>query len=177
MSFRLDRWAKPVQHWDMTRNLRLPPGRTLFCLDVENLHGNPFFCSSQAEAIVDAVRALVPAEGGAHVVVAASSAGGCVEAGIACPAARCTWEPGTDGADRALLEILRSESIAERFAHVVIGSGDGVFAEIVRALRMSGVLVTVVSRRGSLSTKLAQTANRVLFLPTDESNEDGGTAA
>ena len=110
-------------------------------------------------------------------MVSASSAEGCLEAGIASPAARSLWQPGKDGADRALLEILRTESIAERFRHVVIGSGDGAFVDSVRELRLFGVLVTVVSRPGSLSTRLGRAANRVLLLPAEESNQSVSGAA
>jgi hypothetical protein len=71
---------------------------------------------------------------------------------------------GPDGADMALLDVLRHEDVARRFTRVVIGSGDHVFAEEAARLAAQGVCVTVVSRRHSLSRRLAMAAREVIFL-------------
>ena len=73
---------------------------------------------------------------------------------------------GPDGADLALLDVLRHENVARRFTHVAIGSGDHVFAEAAADLADQGVWVTVVSRHRSLSPRLAMAARQVIFLDT-----------
>ena len=65
---------------------------------------------------------------------------------------------GPDGADLALLDILRHENVAQRFTHVAIGSGDHRFAEDATRLAALGVWVTVASRKRSLSQRLAVAA-------------------
>jgi hypothetical protein len=49
---------------------------------------------------------------------------------------------------------------------LVIGSGDHLFAEEAARLATQGVWVTVVSRRRSLSPRLALAAREVIFLDT-----------
>ena len=72
---------------------------------------------------------------------------------------------GPDGADLALLTLLRHDRIATRFPHVVIASGDHIFAPAVTGLRASGCQVTLASRRGRLSRTLKQAASgRVIYL-------------
>jgi hypothetical protein len=61
------------------------------------------------------------------------------------------YEP--DGADLALLDVLQHEDVAERFTHVVIGSGDHLFAEEAACLAAQQVCVTVVRRCRSLPGK------------------------
>jgi len=73
---------------------------------------------------------------------------------------------GPDGADLAPLDVLQHEDVAGRFTHVVIGSGDHLFAEEAGRLAARGVCVTVVSRRGSLSAQLAREAHEVIYLDT-----------
>ena len=71
---------------------------------------------------------------------------------------------GPDGADLELLNVLLHEEVAARFTRVVIGSGDGVFARAAASLATAGVRVTVVSRRDSLSSRLAFAAGEVIYL-------------
>ena len=60
----------------------------------------------------------------------------------------------------------RHENVAQRFTHVAIGSGDYLFAEDATRLAALGVWVTIVSRQGSLSQRLAMAACEVIFLDT-----------
>ena len=62
--------------------------------------------------------------------------------------------------------MLRHENIATRFTHVVIGSGDHLFAEEAAHLAAQGVWVTVVTCQRSLSSRLALAAREVIFLDT-----------
>ena len=87
-----------------------------------------------------------------------------LNAALGWPHARYRVRSGPDGADLALLDVLRHENVAQRFTHVAIGSGDHLFAEEAARLAAQGVWVTVVSRRRSLSPRLALAAREVIFL-------------
>jgi hypothetical protein len=87
-----------------------------------------------------------------------------VNAGLGWPQAHYRIRSGADGADLALLDVLRHENVAERFTHVAIGSGDHIFAEEASRLATQGVWVTVVTRPGSLAPRLAMAAGEVIFL-------------
>ena len=61
-----------------------------------------------------------------------------VNAAIGWPHAHYRVRSGPNGADLALLDVLRYENVPTRFTHVAIGSGDGVFAEEVAGLAAAG---------------------------------------
>jgi hypothetical protein len=69
---------------------------------------------------------------------------------------------GPQGADNKLLEASPMAWVARRFDRLVVGSGDGVFAERLAAARASGLSVRIVSRPESLSGRLAR-----LDVPTE----------
>jgi hypothetical protein len=69
---------------------------------------------------------------------------------------------GPQGADKKLLEASPLSWVARRFDRLVIGSGDGVFADRLSAARASGLSVRIVSRPESLSGRLAR-----LDVPTE----------
>ncbi len=72
---------------------------------------------------------------------------------------------GPDGADLALLAVLRHDHIAARFRRVVIASGDHIFTSAVTDLATVGCQVTVASRRGRLARTLEFAADgRVIYL-------------
>jgi hypothetical protein len=89
-----------------------------------------------------------------------------LNAALGWPHAHYRIRSGPDGADLALLDVLRHEDVARRFTHVAIGSGDHLFAEEAARLAAQGVWVTVVSRRGGLSSWLERAASEVIFLDT-----------
>jgi len=94
---------------------------------------------------------------GSHVLVVQSTWSG---------PARFVRRPGPDGADFALIEAIDEEISTGRIGRVFIGSGDGRFADPVRALVREGVPVTVVSRPGALSYDLRRAARgNVLYVP------------
>jgi hypothetical protein len=69
---------------------------------------------------------------------------------------------GPQGADNKLLEASPLAWVARRFDRLVVGSGDGVFADRLVAARASGLSVRIVSRPESLSGRLAR-----LDVPTE----------
>ncbi len=58
--------------------------------------------------------------------------------------------------------------MADRFGEVVIGSGDGIFADAAAGLAAAGCWVTAVSRRKSLSAQLRFAACEVIYIDTTE---------
>src|SRR5262249_4749247 len=104
--------------------------------------------------------------GGVDQVVVASNHLTWLNAALGWPRARYRVRSGPDGADLALLDVLRYENVAGRFTHVAIGSGDHLFAGEAARLAAPGGWVTVVSRRRSLSPRLALAAREVIFLDT-----------
>ena len=59
------------------------------------------------------------------------------------------------------------EVAAERFGRVVIGSGDGIFAQAAARLQAVGTEVTVVCGEGALARRLRMAARDVRFLPRE----------
>jgi hypothetical protein len=141
------------------------PARRLHLVDIENLAGDSLPSLSkirQAQGLYTDCLAL----GAMDQVEVASSHLTLLNAALGWPHAHYRVRSGPDGADLALLDVLRHENVAKRFTHVAIGSGDHLFAEEAAHLAAQGVWVTVVSRRRSLSPRLALAAREVILLDT-----------
>lgn len=82
------------------------------------------------------------------------------------PRARKILRSGENGADLALLEVIARERIPERFASVVVASGDGIFTDAVARLGAAGVYVTAVSRPESLARTLRLASRQHVLLPS-----------
>jgi hypothetical protein len=141
------------------------PARRLHLVDIENLAGHARPSLSQVRQALGLYTAGL-AFGAMDQVEVASSHLTLLNAALGWPHARYRVRSGPDGADLALLDVLRHENVAQRFTHVAIGSGDHLFAEEAAHLAAHGVWVTVVSRRRSLSPRLALAAREVIFLDT-----------
>ena len=143
----------------------VPAGRALHLIDIENLMGGPLQGLEALGAASDAYRELVGVGPQDHVVVACNQA--------LALSAKFEWEKsrvlighGPDGADMALLRQLQSlEWVAARYDRVVVGSGDGIFAEVVGGLAEFGIPVGVASRPRALAFLLARAATFVIYLP------------
>ncbi len=132
--------------------------RTLLLVDIENLIGSGRFTATDVAAVRDQIDRLTPAT--AQAIVATSAGRTAVEAGLGWPGARLAWQPGADGADRALIEIATTEHLAARYTHVIICSGDHAFAPVAAALRRQGAHITVVTGAGRLSAALYLAADQ-----------------
>jgi hypothetical protein len=141
------------------------PARRLHLIDIENLAGDPLPSISQVREALGLYTDCL-AFGAMDQVEVASSHLTLLNAALGWPHAHYRVRSGPDGADLALLDVLRHENVAERFTHVAIGSGDRLFADGAAHLAAQGVWVTVVSRRHSLSPQLALAAREVIFLDT-----------
>src|SRR5271170_3983736 len=122
------------------------PARTLHLIDIENLAGTGRPHRHQVRALYSMYCLRVGMDAMDQVVVASGEL--TIRNGGYCwPGARCLIRPGTDGADLELLAVIEQERVAERFSHVAIASGDGIFTMAVADLAATGCQVTVVSRR------------------------------
>lgn len=132
----------------------VPVGRTLHLLDLENLAGDPRPGPSRALALVPTYLHLARWRPGDPVVVATN---GWLLRQIAfdLPAG---WQlraaNGPDGADRALLEVAPPDLVAARYHRLVVGSGDGIFSDLIARVGDRGVETGVVSIRRQLSNRL-----------------------
>jgi hypothetical protein len=134
--------------------------RALHVVDIENLLGCARPTLAEVGACYQAYRPLI-----AHdLVVVACNHGAFSSVAWAWPGARLLVRSGEDGADKALLDVLTSERVEQRFAAVAVASGDGIFAEAIGRLGGLDVSVTVVSRPESLSRRLRMAARHVLEL-------------
>ena len=130
------------------------PVRRLHLVDIENLAGASRPNLSQVHQALGRYTDCL-AFGAMDQVEVASSHLTLLNAALGWPHAHYRVRSGPDGADLALLDVLRYENVAQRFTHVVIGSGDHLFAEEAAHLAAQGVWVTVISRHRSLSLRLA----------------------
>jgi hypothetical protein len=141
------------------------PARRLHLVDIENLAGDSLPTLSQVRQ-AQGLYADCLAFGTMDQVEVASSHLTLLNAALGWPHAHYRVRSGPDGADLALLDVLRHENVTMRFTHVAIGSGDHLFAEQAAHLAAQGIWVTVVSRRRSLSPRLAVAARDVIYLDT-----------
>lgn len=140
--------------------------RSHVVVDLENLCGSSDHVPSLYSKAYQSLNSLVSLNGAQVVVAVGISAWNkCPNLGFAWPNSRLLVGRGIDGADRRLVEDLLDEPQAKRSSHVVIASGDGRFATPARELRENGVHVTVVAHAMSLSHRLRENADQVLYFP------------
>lgn len=149
----------------MTYTLPAPTDRHLILIDIENLAGCPAPSAYEIEAVIALLRSCIPGYDDDQQIVACSHHAAPAVA-FAFPSARRIWRSGRDGADLALLDVIETEGVADRYQRVTLCSGDGIFAEAVAALASRGVDVTAVSLAGHLATRLRLAARNLVLLPT-----------
>jgi len=149
-------------------------GRHLVLVDIENIAGTPAPSPDAVRVAIADLEESVPGFRSAQKVWACSHRAAQTVAFAAFPD-RQLWRSGPDGADRALLEVLDGERIAERYERVTVCSGDGIFADSIARLVGHGVTVEVTARRGHVSGRLRLAAHHVNYL--DESGSALGTAS
>lgn len=143
--------------------MRSKAPRTIHLIDIENLVGSASPTAAQAREVRDHYERRYIRYGDLVVVACSHHAFGAVA--WEWPRARHLPRSGKDGADLALLGVIVGENVAERFEHVVVASGDAIFASAVTRLRMQGVSVTVVARHESLSRALRLASSQQVLLP------------
>jgi len=135
--------------------------RTLCVVDVENCASTSDLTLEHALHVQDAINRAVP---GIVMHVVGCSHRNAAAARFAFDRSRIVVRSGVDGADLALIEVLETERIEQRFSRVVIASGDHIFVPAIRRLREAGVEVEALSVAGQLSHELAWTCSNVRYL-------------
>ena len=142
--------------------------RELHLLDIENLLGGSRFSAADVAQFRDFYLEHNHVANDAHIIIATSSAQGVVEAGLGWQRARTIFRCGQDGADLALLEVINTEHVVERFTKIVIASGDGIFAQAAERMFDQGVDVTVFAPALAVSGAFSHAAEIVqLFGASD----------
>jgi hypothetical protein len=142
---------------------RASRGRRLVVVDIENVAGGAVLYAEQAAWARLAIEKAIPFDGDEQIVVGTSHVG-VLASGVGWPGPRIVARSGVDGADLALLEVLTTERVEERFESVVLVSGDGIFTAAVAALEAQGLDVTVVAHVDGCATRLRLAASRTVFL-------------
>jgi hypothetical protein len=145
--------------------------RKIALLDVENLAGSPFLTPEQAVQVQSGIQRVYPLNPRDIVYVGGSTvnAFACGVVATMAHGSLCLRR-GRDGAEIALCERATQvpqgayESNLYPITECVIGSGDHYFVTLARQMKSRGIPVTVVSRRGSLSTGLAVVADKVIYM-------------
>ena len=132
-------------------------------IDIENIAGTSTPSSDAVYAAIQGLREALPGFDSAHKVWACSHRAAQTVAFAAAPD-RQLWNSGPNGADRALLEVLDTEHIEDRYERVTVCSGDGIFADSIARLSGLGVVVGVAGRRGHVSTKLRLAGQQLTYL-------------
>lgn len=168
------RTAAPAERMDRghagrsaRRHRRPVAGRSYHIVDLENLCGAGLPAAPAAPAATAALERYVAAGMGAcDFGVVAVNRSTLRRLAFVLPRALRWVAAGTgpDAADTALLGAVDARLLARRFERVVIGSGDGAFADLAATLKAAGVDVVVVTWPGQLSAKLATAASRVVEL-------------
>jgi hypothetical protein len=131
-------------------------GRSLHLIDLENLAGDPRVATDRALQVFHEYLSAARWQPGDHVVVA-SNPGLVARVMYDLPVpANVHATPGRDGADLMLLACAPPELVVKRYGRLVVGSGDGIFADRAHAARAGGVDVHVVARADGCSTRLHQ---------------------
>lgn len=155
---------------------KLDSARHLFVVDAENVVGTPSVTNEAAQQMLRQLEEAFSTFSNAHKVIASSHYAARTSA-FAFFGLRQIWRSGVDGADLALINVLANERVEQRFTHVTICSGDGIFADVASWLSSHGVHVTVLVGRGRLSARLALVAHEVVYLVDELSGANYGEAA
>lgn len=138
-------------------------GRRIVLVDIENVVGGGVSMPEEVHAAQAAVAAAIGPRDDDHLVVACGRFSVDVVGFEWAGPRRLVFRGGINGADLELLDILETEALGDRFAEVVLVSGDGIFAETVSLLGLHAD-VTVVSRAEACSRRLRMAAVHVLDL-------------
>lgn len=126
--------------------------------------------ATQVHAAQTAIEAVVSPRANDHLVLAC----GRFSVGIVgfewTGSHRLRFRSGIDGADLELLDVLDTERVGDRFAELVLVSGDGIFTDAISRLAMTSAIdVTVAARPDACSRRLRMAAKNVLHVEFDPS--------
>ena len=137
--------------------------RRLILVDIENYCGKGVLEPCDIRKAKSSITEDLALTDNDLVVVGTSHGMNCLTSGIEWRGPRQVLRKGHDGADLALINAAREYKL-ETFAVVIIVSGDGIFADVALRAKACSKPTLVVSRRGSLSRKLAVSASAVRYV-------------
>lgn len=140
--------------------------RSLHLVDVENLLQNPF-CEDigYIKMTISDYKIASGWQVGDQVLVAANR-WLCKTLAFSLQTWNCRLftAEGPDGADLRLLKEGSQEKLLNQFDQLVVGSGDGIFADAAALSRKLGLKSVTVSRSPNLSRKLAEASDEVRMM-------------
>ena len=137
--------------------------RSLHLVDIENLLTDPF-CedTDHIEATISDYKHVSKWRVGDQVLVAANRwLSKKLAFSLQDWTCRLFTAHGPDGADLRLIEEGAQEKLLNQFDQLLVGSGDGIFADAVALSRKLGLKSVTVSRSRNLSRKLAAASDEV----------------
>jgi hypothetical protein len=142
----VSRRAPAADEPDAAAAPRLLRGRLLLLDDHENLCGGPDAPAAVARAVWEALTDALRVNDEDNVVVGLSDFGvkNFMDS-LPVNSFQLVSGKGQDAADRALIEAVDPDHVADRFDSVAIASGDHIFADLARRLRRRGLLVCNVT--------------------------------
>ena len=157
------------------KTMQITGSRELHLIDIENEIGKAEPTATEVAQFRDFYLAFNRVAQDAHIVIGASSPLALLAISDGWPNARRVYKQGKDGADLALLQVINQERIHERFAKIVIASGDGIFADVAQELHVRGKNVSVFSHVRSISHQFGKSGERVnLYGPLDFVRSNNG---
>lgn len=139
--------------------------RTLHLVDAENL---ALTSDCTTELVLDSYRRYAKLfenlASDLRIIACSHHNAGAVFFGWSALPSQPLMRSGENGAELALIEECLSQVDALNVNHVVIGSGDGLFVNLVQMLQARGIFVTVVGVDGHTSNRLRLAANKTIIL-------------
>ncbi len=144
--------------------------KVLHLIDIENLLGtNPREAPTEAfERVAKRYKEVSGFEAGDHIHIGCNQANS-FSAKAVFPESVLRVKHGKDGGEMAILGDLDLPFIARTYSRVIIGSGDGAFADLASSLTEKGLEVRVVAAtKTAVSYKLWKVVppSRIYFLDT-----------
>ncbi len=156
--------SHPLAKIVVPTNERSHMNNTLTLIDTENALGGAITAHSPVGRLADVLKNLLGDTG--HLVVATSYGPALMHVKAQMGgAARYVYKDGRDGAERAIEKYMNDYFPVGSVARLNIVSGDHYFAELARAHRDAGCLVTVVAPQGTLAHDLYRESSINLVLP------------
>lgn len=147
--------------------------RSVHLLDIENLLSTGEIEANAINAVFAVYKERVTMTKNDLVIVGVSSVEGLLAVAMSnLRNCRLLYQPGKDGADLALQEVLDHEQLERRFEVVHVATGDGGFSPSVAALAGRGAYVVVISLPESLSRRLRLAAHQTIELRTEAIERD-----
>ena len=140
--------------------------RTLHLVDAENL-ALTSDCTVQAvnESYIRYIETFSHNQSTLRIIACSHHNATTVFFGWGAIPAQTLMRSGENGAELALIEECLAQVEKLNVSHVVIGSGDGLFLDLVIELQSRGIEVTVFGVEGHTSRRLRMAANHAIILP------------